>query len=325
MYDEEFIKTFTDMPLLVRLDSGKRLKAEEVKGLAKPAEVPPYREAFVAFNGQFIAVHPEKLELPLDVIIEGEIEVELTGGQRIKAKPVFQLLKERLSTYTPEYVEQVTGVKRERVARLAREMATAKPLHVVYGASNYQWYHGDLKGRALALLPVLTGNIGKPGAGISTYAGQYRIRLNVGKWWIPEGTKLNWYPFLYMLHGPTERMKARAPKNGIKALITGWGNPFDQHNMANRLSRMAEKGDLEFIVTMDFQMTTSGRYSDVVLPAVTWFEKTELVTTPVHPYVQLQQPAVKPLYKGKPELWIARELAKRLNPEFEKHMTPIRK
>ena len=53
------------------------------------------------------------------------------------------------------------------------------------------------------------------------------------------------------------------------------------------------------VVTTDFQMTTTCQYSHAVLPAVSWYEKTDLVATPVHPYLQLQQPAVKPLYEGK--------------------------
>ncbi|SDG99037.1 molybdopterin-dependent oxidoreductase [Desulfosporosinus hippei] len=322
LYDSDFIKTFTDLPLLVRVDNGKRLKADEVKDLTKPSDIPAYREAYVAYNGQFMAVHPEKLDLPSDVVIEGEVDVTLKTGETVKVKPAFQLLKESLSQYTPEEIEKTAGIPKDDLLRIAREMAGTKPLHVIYGAGNYQWYHGDLKGRALALLPVLTGNIGKPGAGISTYAGQYRIRFKVAEWWVPEGKKQNWLPFLYVLHGPTKTMKAKWPKNGIKALIVGWGNPFDQHNMSNKLREMVEKEDLEFVVTTDFQMTTSCQYSHAVLPAVSWYEKTDLVATPVHPYLQLQQPAVDPLYEGKPEFWIVRELAKRLNPDFEKYFYP---
>ncbi|GFN23627.1 molybdopterin-dependent oxidoreductase [Thermanaeromonas sp. C210] len=320
LYDEAFIKTFTDLPLLVRLDNMNRLRAAEVRGLDRPADVPAYREAFVAYNGRPLVVHPEKMEMPPDVLLEGEIEVELKSGERVKAKPVFQLLKEHLQAYTPDYVEQETGVNGDTVVRLAREMATTRPLHVIYGASNYQWYHGDLKGRALALLPVLTGNIGRPGAGISTYAGQYKIRFDVKAWWFPRPPR--WLPWLYILHGPTPGMKAPWPSQGVKALIFGWGNPFDQHNMAGRLRQMAEKGELEFIMGMDNQMTTSCLYSDVVLPVASWYEKVELTTTPLHPYMQLQQPAIAPLYESRSELWIAREIARRLNPEFEKHFFP---
>ena len=257
LYDADFIKTFTDLPLLVRIDNGKRLKADEVKDLVKPVDIPAYRESYVAYNGQFIAVNPEKLDLPLDLMLEGVVDVPLKTGEIVKAKPAFQLLKESLTQYTPEEVEKLAGIPKGDLVRIAREMAGTKPLHVIYGAGNYQWYHGDLKGRVLALLPVLTGNIGKAGAGISTYAGQYRIRFKVAEWWAPEGKKQNWLPFLYVLHGPTKTMKAKWPKNGIKALVVGWGNPFDQHNMANKLREMVEKEDLEFVVTTDFQMTTT--------------------------------------------------------------------
>lgn len=322
LYNETFIKTYTDMPLLVRIDNGKRLKADEVQGLIRPEDIPTYREAYVAYNGQFIAVHPEKLDLTLDVVLEGEVDVHLKSGEIVKAKPAFQLLKESLIKYTPDEVEKESGMKKDALVRIAREMATIKPLHIVYGASNYQWYHGDLKGRALALINVLTGNLGEAGAGISTYAGQYRIRLKVAQWWVPEGRKQNWLPWLYVLNGPTKTMKAKYPEHGIKALIVGWGNPFDQHNMSNILRERVQSGELEFVATMDFQMTTSCQYSHAVLPGVTWYEKTDLVASPVHPYLQLQQPAIKPVFEGKPELWIMKELAKRLNPEFEKYFYP---
>lgn len=325
LYDEAFIKTYTDLPLLVRNDTGVRLRAREVKATA-PAAValapPPYRDVFVVWDGGPRAVNPEDLTPVANPALEGEYEVELVDGQRVKCKPVFQLLKEKLAEHSVSQAAQATGVPEDTIVRLARELATSGPVHIIYGASNYQWYHGDLKGRALALLVVLTGNIGKSGAGISTYAGQYRIRFKVGSWWAPEGKSPNWVPFLYVLHGPTPRIKANYPQNGIKAFITGWGNPFDQHNMANKLRQMATNGDLELIVAIDFQMTTTCQWADVVLPGVTWYEKTELVASPVHPYLQLQQPAIEPLYQCKPELWIVRELAKRLDPSFANHFFP---
>jgi anaerobic selenocysteine-containing dehydrogenase len=102
------------------------------------------------------------------------------------------------------------------------------------------------------------------------------------------------------------------PKNDVKAFIFGWNNPFDQHNMANRMIELAESGELELIVAIDFQMTTSCRWADVVLPGVAWYEKYELTATILHPYVQLQQPAIEPLFECMPEIWIFKELAKRL-------------
>ena len=328
LHDQPFLKTHTDAPLLVRGDNGKRLKASEVKGLAETAATfskPSYRELFVAWDDGVRIVNPEDLTLVGDPAIEGEFEIELTDGQKIKCKPVFELLKETLGQYEPEKVAKITRVDVKTIKRLAIEMATLKPLQIIFGASCWQYYHGDLKGRSLALIPVLTGNIGNSGAGISCYAGTYKIRFKVASWWSPQDKKPNYVPFLYFLNGPTGREKAKYPKAGFKALIASWGNPFDQHNMDNRLRKMATEGDLELVVAIDFQKTTTVEWSDVVLPGVTWFEKKELVVSPVHPYLQLQNPAIKPLFKSKPELWIVREIARRLNPDFEKHFFPEEK
>lgn len=321
LYEAEFLKDFTDMPILVRRDTGKRLLAAEVKVLAAEAaqrRIPEYRNLFVIHTPKgFAILNPESLQ-PTGADLEGEYLVELTDGRRVQVRTVFTALKELLQDYSLDEVSAITGVPAAQIERLAIEAATHKPVHVIYGASNYQWYHGDLKGRALSLIPVLTGSIGQSGGGISTYAGQYKLRFDLSKWWFPPGGKLNWVPYLYFLQGGGKRY----PKNGIKAMVGGWGNPFDQHNMANRLKDRAASGDIEFVATFDFQMTTSCQWSDVVFPATSWYENYELTATVLHPYLQLQQPAIKPMFESKTGLWVMRELAKRLNPDFEQHFFP---
>lgn len=321
-FDAEFIRDFSDMPLLVRLDNGKRLLASDIAELKKPLadmRIPPYRQGYVYHTsaGKLAVLDPTTLA-PTGAALEGEWDQPLADGKTVRVSTVFSKLKKELAAYTPLRVEADTGVKPETMIRLARECSGVKPLHIIYGASGYQWYHGDLKGRALALLTVLTGNIGHSGSGISTYAGQYKIRFKVKDWWYaPEG-KPNWVPYLYFLQGKGKRY----PAKGIKAMVGGWGNPFDQHNMANVLRDRAKSGDIEFVVTTDIQMTTSCEWSDVVFPASSFYEKYDVTATPAHPYVQLQQPAVDPLYESKSELWIARELAKRLDPSFEQFYYP---
>jgi len=349
LYDEEFVKTYTDMPLLVRLDNNKKLLAYEIKSLTGKAEglkkeIPEYRDLYVVYNnktGRFAIPDPENLERDFDPALEGEFDVKLTTGESVKVKPVFQILKEEINKqYTPEkaaaiIAPETSGVKTyaEMIVRLAREMASTKPLHIVYGASNYQWFHGDLKGRALALIVTLTGNLGKPGAGISTYAGQYRVRWPLGAWWGFKDKKNKWVTYLLWMNDEyrnSEEFKkynkeTPYPKDGVKAFIFGWGNPFDQHNMANRMREKAANGDMELIVACDFQMSTSCQWADVVLPGVAWYEKYELTATIPHPYVQLQQPAIEPLFQCMPELWTFKEIARRLalksgNPDLLKEV-----
>ena len=57
-------------------------------------------------------------------------------------------------------------------------------MHIIFGGGTQQWYHGDLKGRACALVACLTGNVGQLGGGISTYVGQYKTRFNTGSWMV---------------------------------------------------------------------------------------------------------------------------------------------
>lgn len=321
LHDKDFLRDFTDMPVLVRKDTGKRLLAADVKALAEAAgnwKHPEYRSLFVIHNEKgFSILNPESLK-PTGADLDGEYTVELTDGNMVEVRTTFNELRDVLKGYTLDKVSAITEVPAEQIERIAVEAATNKPIHVIYGASNYQWYNGDLKGRALSLLPVLTGCIGISGGGISTYAGQYRIRFDLKEWWLPREGKLNWVPYLHFLQGGGKNY----PKNGIKAMIGGWGNPFDQHNMANILRDRASSGDIEFVVTFDFQMTTSCQWSDVVFPATSWYENYELTATILHPYLQIQQPAIKPMFESKPGLWVMRELAKRLNPEFEKFFYP---
>ncbi|RTZ96367.1 MAG: molybdopterin oxidoreductase [Deltaproteobacteria bacterium] len=321
LYDASFLEDFTDMPILVRKDTGKRLRASEVKGLATDAEqkkIPDYRDLFVVHtqNG-FAILNPERLD-PSGATLEGEYQVELTDGRRVEVRTVLSELRETLKDYTLDNVSSITDVPAEQIEKVAIEAAANKPVHIIYGASNYQWYNGDLKGRALSLIPVLTGSIGQSGGGISSYAGQYRIRFNLKEWWFPEGGKLNWVPFLYFLQGKGKRY----PKKGIKAMVGGWGNPFDQHNMANQLKKRSASGDIKFVATFDFTMTTSCQWSDVVFPATSWYENYELTATILHPYLQLQQPAIKPMFESKTAFWVARELARRLSPGMEKEFFP---
>ncbi len=57
----------------------------------------------------------------------------------------------------------------------------------------------------------------------------------------------------------------------------------------------APEGKLDLLLTLDFRMTsTTTLFSDVVLPAATWYEKHDLNTTDMHPFVHSFNPAIAP-------------------------------
>lgn len=323
-HDVDFINQFTDLPFLVDVKTGKKLLANDVDGIHAPAGIPSYRESYVVMTDDGVrATDPTTLKAIKGVKLEGTFTVKV-NGKNVKAKTGFTLLREELKDYTPEKVQELSDMPADDLVRIADEIVENGPVHIAYGASNYQWYHGDLKGRALSLLCAITGNIGKEGAGFSTYAGQYRMRFPCGSWWTSNGKQPNFIPFEYLVHGTTDTMNKNIkwPKSGVKAWIFYCCNPFDQHNMNNELRRQVEDGDLELVINLDFQQTTSSLYSTVNLPGVSWYEKTELTCTPVHPYLQLQQKAVEPYADCKNELWILNELEKRYDAKAQKEFWP---
>ncbi|MFV0253407.1 MAG: nitrate reductase subunit alpha [Beutenbergiaceae bacterium] len=75
----------------------------------------------------------------------------------------------------------------------------------------------------------------------------------------------------------------------------------------------AATGKLDLLVTLDFRMTSSTLLSDVVLPAATWYEKHDLSTTDMHPYVHSFNPAISPPWESKSDWETWKEIAKKFS------------
>ncbi|GAP67065.1 nitrate reductase, alpha subunit [Mizugakiibacter sediminis] len=75
----------------------------------------------------------------------------------------------------------------------------------------------------------------------------------------------------------------------------------------------APEGKLDLVVTLDFRMSTSCLYSDVVLPTASWYEKNDLNTSDMHPFIHPLSAAVDPVYESKSDWEIFKAIAKRFS------------
>ncbi|HET8607173.1 MAG TPA: nitrate reductase subunit alpha, partial [Gaiellaceae bacterium] len=82
----------------------------------------------------------------------------------------------------------------------------------------------------------------------------------------------------------------------------------------------APRGKLDLLTTIDFRMTSNALYSDVVLPTATWYEKVDLSSTDLHPFVHTFNAAIPPPWEAKSDWDAFRLVAKRFSELAEKHL-----
>jgi len=81
----------------------------------------------------------------------------------------------------------------------------------------------------------------------------------------------------------------------------------------------APQGKMDLVVDLNFRMDTSALYSDIVLPAATWYEKADLNSTDMHSFIHPLSPAVPPCWESKSDWAIFKEVAKKFSELAEPH------
>jgi DMSO reductase family type II enzyme molybdopterin subunit len=166
LYREDFVREQTDLPLLVRLDNGRLLRARDFEAHGRGdvfyvydlagKELVPAPRASLVLNGLLPA-------------LEGEFEARLPGGA-VKVSPVFALLRRRLEEkFSPQKASAMTGVSAAMIEGLAGRIASAKGVVNITTTNWGKFYHGDLIERSILLLFALCGHMGRKGAGFSAF------------------------------------------------------------------------------------------------------------------------------------------------------------
>ena len=74
---------------------------------------------------------------------------------------------------------------------------------------------------------------------------------------------------------------------------------------------VAPEGKLDLLVTLDFRKSTTCLYSDIVLPTATWYEKNDLNTSDMHPFIHPLSAAVDPVWESRSDWEIFKGIAKK--------------
>ena len=210
LYDVDYVKRWTDLPVLVRTDTLKCLRAKEVFGgelatltsadLRKPGEREPAaaqqrRQTVTAEMraewGDYVwwdraSQQPKRLTRDEvgqrstvgDPELEGSVNVRLADGTTVRCRPTFDLVREYAAHFDPKTTEEITWAPAAAVEQLAREFAK-QPGTTLFalGMGPNQFFNSDNKDRDVFLLAALTGNVGKIGGNVGSYAGNYRTAL----------------------------------------------------------------------------------------------------------------------------------------------------
>ncbi len=223
----------------------------------------------------------------------------------------FEEFKNYVKTLSLDYVSRETGLSVGEIEKFAGEYAEKRGvIHIGYG------FQRSLAGgeavRAIAILPALVGH---------RFGFIYDMKT-IDKSYA-EGAFLRTRPAKRI---PQMKLAKYIERGEIKFLYVYNSNPLASLPNQNRLRKALKENDV-FVVTHDIFLTDTALYSDVVLPANTFFERLDIADSYYHRYVALNEPVAK-LY-GKSNSEVMRLLAKALginNPHlYESDEEVIRK
>ncbi len=234
------------------------------------------------------------------LIKEGIIDVQFIKQNTLG----FERFQEAVKEYPLLKVYEITGIPLTSINKLVNLIRENPQYALICGMGVQRYTNGGQTIRAISLLPVLTGSIGKRGGGFYFSDKQ-----------APE---LIW-PFLPQ---KPDKIRINIPvaKLGSAIIsqqdppIKGWwieqANPLTSNPDVNLIIKAMNKLDL--IVVVDLFLTDTARMADIVLPAASMYEYYDLISGYGHSYIQLQQKIIDSPGECKHESEIYRLLGKKL-------------
>jgi anaerobic selenocysteine-containing dehydrogenase len=212
----------------------------------------------------------------------------------------YEEFKREALSWTPDRVERVTGVNRKEIKAVADLYMSRRPAAFMIGLGLQKSSEGTEAVRAVALLPALLG---------------YHRGFHYSN---GQGRQMNWNDISGRgLAGRKGRVVSqvslgkRLAAGEFRFVFVLGSNPAvtlpDQESVRQGLAR----GDV-FVAVQDTHWSETARLGNLVLPAATYLEKTDVNLSDHHPYCRLSNKAVDPLGESRSEIDVMREIARRL-------------
>ena len=242
----------------------------------------------------------------------------------------FEELKKMVEKYTPEYVEEITGIPAQELVEAARLYGNANVGNIIYCMGITQHTTGTDNVKSLANLAMLCGNLGVEGGGVNPLRGQNNVQGACDMGGLP-----NVYTGYQPVTDPEVKKKMEAawgvtglsdkiglkvtdmfPKahdGELKALYIVGENPLVSDADLNHAQQCIEH--LDFLVVQDIFMTETAKMADVVLPSACFAEK-EGTFSNTERRVQRVRQAVLPPGDAMDDWKITAEIATRMGYEM---------
>ncbi len=321
LFDDEFVRNWTNAPLLIRQDTGNLLQVPH-KGSPDIDKEPFYILDPLSY-GAVLPYFPDK-KPEFTPCLEGKINFKLADGKTVECQTVFSLLKESVAQYTPEFVEQLTSVPGELLEKTVRMIAGNSPACWFAFNGVEQNLNALQTNRALCVFYALTGDYDKKGGNVLQspippmaypFGFEFITPEMFGKNIAlpkhplgPAGTIMSVPPHLVC-----KAIEEEDPYS-VKGLVVFGANTVSA-NPDSRMTANALK-KLEFHVHIDHTINPTAEFADIVLPLANMWE-TGRIGYPLEFQdnkwvVQWREPVTEPRGESRDDLRIIFELAKRL-------------
>ncbi|HKM98112.1 MAG TPA: selenate/tellurate reductase subunit YnfE [Buttiauxella sp.] len=235
---------------------------------------------------------------------------------------------------SPLWASAITGIPVDKIIKLAREIGSTKPAYIAQGWGPQRQANGELTSRAIAMLPILTGNVGINGGNSGARESTYTITIERMPVLVnPVKTQISCFSWTDAIARGPELTAKRDGVRGkdkldvpIKFIWNYAGNTLtNQHSDINKTHDiLQDDSQCEMIVVIENFMTSSAKYADILLPDLMTVEQEDIIPNDSAGnmgYLIFMQPATEAKFERKPIYWITSEVARRLGPDIHQKFT----